>query len=72
MVLTCAEGHNTSPEVTRVERHVDTREWDRGEAAFEFDVAFSLLLLLGFLEARVDDLGEHRLDLVDGELFREL
>ena len=55
-----------------MERHVDTREGDGSEATLELDVSFGLLLLLCLLVARVDDLGEHRLDLVDGELLGKL
>ena len=69
---TCTERHDTSPEVARVEGHVDTRKRDRREAALERDVALLGLLLLGLRVARVDDLTQHFLDLVDGELLSQL
>ena len=55
-----------------MEGHVDTGKRDCREAALEGNVALLLLLLLGLRVARVDDLPEHLLDLVDGELLREL
>ena len=55
-----------------MERHVDTRERNGGETALKFDVTLSSLLLLRLREARVDDLAEHLLHLVDGEFLSQL
>lgn len=70
-----AEGHDTGPEVARVERDVDTGEGDRREATLESDEPSLLLEVLGLLYALVDNLAQVLLDLVDrhglGE-FREV
>ena len=55
-----------------MERHINTGERNRGKAALESDVALLRLQLLRLSEARVDDLAKHLLDLVDGELLRQL
>ena len=55
-----------------MERHVDTRERNGGETALKFDVTLSSLLLLRLREARVDDLAEHLLHLVNGEFLGQL
>ena len=55
-----------------MEGHVNTGERNGGEAALEGDVSLLLLLLLSLGMARGDDLPKHLLDLVDGELLREL
>ena len=72
MVPTGTEGHDSSPEVARVEGYVNTRERDGCEATLESDVSLLRLELLCLREAGVDDLAEHLLDLVDGELLRQL
>ena len=72
MRLTSTERHDTSPEVARVERHINTRERDSGEATLELDVTFGLLELLCALEAGLDDVKQHLLDLLDAELLSEL
>ena len=74
--LTCTERHDTGPEVARVERYVDAGERDGSIAALELEEAVLLLGLLdrldGLAVALVDDLAEHLLDLLDGELLRKL
>ena len=71
-MLTSSEGHDTSPEVARMEGDVNTREGDSGKTTLEGDVALLGLKFLSLSIARVDDLSEHLLDLVDGELLRQL
>ena len=71
-LLTGSERHHACPQILRVERDVDTRERDGGETALEGDVAFLRLQLLRLSEAGVDNLAEHLLDLVDGELLGQL
>jgi hypothetical protein len=58
------EGHDTSPEVVRVERYVDTRQ-DGGKPTLQL-ASFSFLLTLCLLIARLDDITEHLLRLLDG------
>ena len=70
--LTCAERHNTGPEVPRMERHVDARERDCREAALEDDIPVALLLPDGGVVRGLDDLAQHFLDLLDAELLRQL
>ena len=54
------EGHDTSPEVARVEWYVDTRQGDSG----------NMLQLEDFCRlrafSRLDNITEHLLDLLDG------
>jgi hypothetical protein len=64
--FTGTEGHDTSPEVARVERYVNTRQGDGGKPTLQLDVSFRFLLTLCFLIARLDDITEHLLDLLDG------
>ena len=69
---TSTERHDTSPEVAGVEGDINTGERNGGEAALESDVALLLLLLLRFRVAGADDLPQHLLHLVEGELLRQL
>ena len=69
---TSTERHDTSPEVTGVERHVDTSERNSGETALKGDVTLSSLLLLSLGEAGINDLAEHLLHLLNGELLGQL
>ena len=55
-----------------MEGHVNAGKRNGGEAALEGDVTLLLLLLLRLGMARGDDLPKHLLDLIDGELLREL
>ena len=55
-----------------MEGNVDTRQRDRRETALKSDVTLLGLQLLCLRVARVDDLAKHLLDLVDGELLRQL
>ena len=71
-ILTSTEGHDTSPEVARVEWHIDTGKRDGSKAALKLDVALSRLLLLRLGEAGLDDLAEHLLDLLNSELLCQL
>ena len=71
-MLTCAEGHDTSPEIARVEGHINAWKWDRSKATLEGDVSLLRLLFLRLRVARVDDLAEHLLHLVDGEFLGQL
>ena len=66
--LTCTEGQDTSPEVAGVEGDVNAGKRNSGEATLESDVTLLLLLLLRLRVARADDLTQHLLHLVDGEL----
>ena len=70
--LTCTEWHDTSPEIARVEGHIDAGKWDRSKATLESDISLLSLLFLRLRVARVDDLAEHLLHLVDGELLGQL
>ena len=72
MTLTSMERQDTRPQVVGVERHVDPGQRDGGEATLELDIALLLLKFLLLLEARIDDLAEHLLDLLDGEALGEL
>ena len=72
MTLTSTERQDACPQVAGVERHVDTGQRDGGEATLELDIALLLLKFLSLLEARVDDLAKHLLDLLDGEALGEL
>ena len=71
-IRTITERHDTSPKVTRVEGYVDTRERDSRKATLKLDVTLGLLLLLGFLEARIHDFPKHLLDLLHTELLGQL
>lgn len=71
-VLTSAERHDSGPQVARMERYVDTGKRDGGETALELDVALELLLLLGPFVGAIDDIPQHLLDLLDGELLGQL
>ena len=59
-----------------MERHVDAGERDGRVAALKLEETVLLLGLLdrldGLAVALVDDLAEHLLDLLDGELLRKL
>lgn len=55
-----------------MERHVDTREWNRRVASFQLDVALLLLLLQSLLHAIGDDLRKHLANLLQAEFLREL
>ena len=70
--LTSSEWYDTTPQVARVERYIDTRKRNSGKASFENDVALSGLQLLSLIEARSDDIREHLLNLVYGELLGKL
>lgn len=59
------ERHDTGPEVARVERHVDTGERDRREAALESNEAGLGLQVARLLNALVDNLAQVLLDLLD-------
>ena len=53
--------------------HVNTGQRDSSEAVVQLDVAIlSLLLLERFLVTRPDNIGEHLLDLLDGESLSQL
>jgi hypothetical protein len=64
--LTGMEGHDASPEVAGVERYVDTRQGDGSKPTLQLDVSFRFLLTLCLLKARLDDITQHLLDLLDG------
>jgi hypothetical protein len=65
--LTGTERQDPGPEVTRMERHVNTGKRNGGETTVELDIAvLKLLLVEGLLVALLDDIGEHLLDLLDG------
>jgi hypothetical protein len=64
--LICAERYHTSPEVAKMEWHIDARKRNCGKAALESNVALRLLQLLSALVARVDDFTKHILDLTQG------
>ena len=71
--LTCSERHDTSPQVSRVERNVDTRKRNASKSTVQLDVtAFGLLLFEGPCVALLDDVTKHFLDFLDGEGFSEL
>ena len=55
-----------------MEGHINSGERNSSKATFQLDVTFSLLKVLGTGERRLDDLAEHFLDLLDGELLSEL
>ena len=71
-MLTCAEGHDTSPKVARVEGDIDTGKGNGCESPLKLNVSFSLLLLLCLFEAGLDDLVKHLLDLLDSKLLGQL
>jgi hypothetical protein len=52
--------------------YVDAGQGNRGKASLELDITFGFLLLLGFFETVCDDISQHLLDLLDGEILREL
>jgi hypothetical protein len=70
--LTCWEGHDASPQITRMEGSIDAGERDDSETTLEFDVPFSFLQLLGLFEAIRHDLSEHLLDLLHRKRFHRL
>ena len=70
--LTSTERHDTSPEIARVERHVNTRKRNRGESTVELDMAFPFLLFLSAVKARLYNVAQHFLNLLDGELLGQL
>lgn len=55
-----------------MERHVDTWQRDGREASLQLDVALGFAELLSLCVARVNDLAEHLLHLIDAELLRQL
>ena len=55
-----------------MEGYIDTGKRDGCKATLERDVSLLGLLLLRLLEARLDNLTEHLLHLVDGELLGQL
>ena len=56
-----------------MERHIDAREGNSRDATLQSDIAtLSSLLLFHSLEAVVDDILLHALNLLDGESFQEL
>lgn len=69
--LTGSEWHYTCPQITRMERHINTRERNGSKSSFELDKAFSLLLL-GFFVASFGDFTQHLFYLVNRELGEEL
>ena len=69
-ILTGTDRHDAHPQVTRVEVHITPEKMNSGEAAFELDVALSLALRLGALQAVLDDFRQHFLDLLDAEHLR--
>ena len=58
-----------------MERYVDTRQRDSGKPTLQLNVSFGFLLTLCLLEARLDDIAEQLLDLLNGvglsQLYRE-
>jgi hypothetical protein len=62
--LTGSEWHYACPQITRMERHVNSGERNGGKSAFEFDKAFSFLLLLGLFVASFGDFTQHLFYLV--------
>ena len=69
---TSSEGHDTSPKVTGVEGHIDTRKRNRSKSTLQFNVTLCSLLGLCLLEALLNDLTEHFLDLINSELLSKL
>ena len=55
-----------------MERDIDSRQWDGGEASFKFYVPFRLLLGLRTLEALCYDIAQHFLNFLDAVSFRQL
>jgi hypothetical protein len=56
-----------------VEGHIDARKGDSRDAALQGNIpALRVLLLLRNLEAVVDNVLQHTLDLFDAERFKEL
>ena len=55
-----------------MEWNVDAGQGNGGKATLEFDVALGALKLLSALEARVNNLAQHLLDLVHGEPLSQL
>ena len=49
------------PKISRIERHVDTRQGNGSKASLQLNVAFSLQLLLSLFVARLDYVVEHLL-----------
>ena len=70
--LTSPKGHDTSPEISRVEGHVDARKRNGSETALKFDVTFSFLKVDSPLMALLHDVTEHLFDLLDREGFGQL
>ena len=66
-ILTCAERHHTSPQVARVEWHVNARQRDCRKATLETNVALLFLLLVRLDHGVVDDLVQHLADLLNRE-----
>jgi len=62
--LTGSEWHYTCPQITRMERYVNTRERYGSKSSFELDKSFSLLLLLGLFVASFGDFTQHLFYLV--------
>jgi hypothetical protein len=55
-----------------VERNIDPRQWDGGEAAFQFDMTLGLLLFCRSGVAFCDNFAQYLLDLLDCERLGEL
>ena len=62
---TSSEGHDTGPKVTRMEGHIDTRKRNRSKSTLQFNVTLRSLLGLCLLEALLNNLTEHFLDLIN-------
>ena len=69
---TSSEGHDTGPKVTRMEGHIDTRKGNRSKSTLQFNVTLCSLLGLCLLEALLNNLTEHFLDLINSELLSKL
>jgi hypothetical protein len=70
--LTGSEWHDTCPQITRMERHVNTRERNGSKSSFELDKAFSLLLLLCLFEASFSNFTQHLFYFVHRKFSEEL
>jgi len=55
-----------------MERDIDSRQWDGGEASFKFYVPFRLLLGIRTLEALCNNIAQHFLNFLDTKSFRQL
>lgn len=47
-----------------MEGHIDARQRNSGKAAIKLNEPFGLLLLLSFVEARLDNVAQHFFDFV--------